>query len=57
MALLIGKICFDYSLRDIVGPPPSLLDEGLEDLLEGLDEVAIRVMVRVSAHDVVHGVY
>jgi hypothetical protein len=56
VALLMGEICSDCSLWDIVGPSSSLSDEGLEDLLEGFDRVVSRVVLRVSAHDVVHGV-
>lgn len=32
-----------------------LLDEGLEDLTEGFDEVVRHVVLRVSAHDVIRG--
>lgn len=57
VALLLVEICSDCSLWDIVGPPSSLSDEGLEDLLEDFDRLASRVILRVSAHDVVHGVH
>jgi hypothetical protein len=48
----MGELYFGCSLRDIFVPPSSLLDEWLEDMLEGFDEVAICVVLRVSAHDV-----
>lgn len=53
VALLMGDICSCFSLQDIIDPPLSLSDEGLEDQLEGYDEVASRVVLRVSAHDIV----
>jgi hypothetical protein len=53
MMLLMGEICSDHCLPDIISPPMSLSDEGLEDLLEGYDEVSSRVVLRVSAHDIV----
>lgn len=34
-----------------------LSDEGLEDQLEGFNEVGSHVVLKVSAHDVIHGVY
>lgn len=46
------EICTSHHLWDIIGPPSSLLDEGLEDLLEGYNEVASRVVLRVSAHEI-----
>lgn len=55
MALLMGEVCSGCSLRDIISPPSSLSDEGLEDLLEGFDEMASRVVLRVSAHVIVRG--
>jgi hypothetical protein len=54
---LWGEICFGCSVRDIVGPPSSLSNEGLEDMLEGFDEVASRVVLRVLSHDIVRGVH
>jgi hypothetical protein len=56
VALLVGEICTGRRLPDIVGPPSSLLDEGLEDMLEGYDDMASHVMLRVSAHDIIHDV-
>jgi hypothetical protein len=53
VALLMGEYCSGCCLRDIVSPPSSLLDEGFEDMLEGYDEVASRVMLRVLTHDIV----
>ena len=35
VALLMEEICTSHHLWDIIGPPSSLLDEGLEDMLEG----------------------
>jgi hypothetical protein len=49
VSLLMGEICSNYSLQDIVGPPSSLLDEGLEDMLEGFDKVASHVVLMVLA--------
>jgi hypothetical protein len=53
MTLLMGEICSDRRLSDIISLPLSLSDEGLEDLLEGYDEVSSHVVLRVSAHDIV----
>lgn len=57
MPLLMGEICFDCSVRDIVGPSSSLSNEGREDMLEGFDKVASRVVLRVLSHGFVHGVH
>lgn len=54
VALLVEEICTSRRLRDFVGPPSSLLDEGLEDMLEGYEDVTSHVMLRVSPHDIVH---
>jgi hypothetical protein len=54
VALMMGEICSGRHLQYIIDPPPSLSNEGQEDLLEGYDEVASHVFLRVSAHDVVH---
>lgn len=48
VAMLVGEICSSCSLRDIVGPPSSLLDGGLENMLAGFDEVASRIMHSVG---------
>lgn len=45
MVLLMAAICIGYRLQDIIGLPSSLSDEGLDDLLEGYDDVANRVML------------
>jgi hypothetical protein len=54
-ALLMGEVYSDCILRDIVGPPSPLLYKGMDDLLEGFDELASHVVLRVSAHDIVCG--
>jgi hypothetical protein len=53
VALPMGEICSSHHLQDIIGPPLSLSDEGLEGLLEGYDKVVGRVVLRVSTHDIV----
>lgn len=57
MPLLMGEICFNCSVRDIVGPSSSLSNEGREDMLEGFDKVASRFGLRVLSHGFVHGVH
>lgn len=51
MVLLMAAICIGYRLQDIIGLPSSLSDEGLDDLLEGYDDVASHIVLRVSAHE------
>lgn len=53
VALLMVEVCLGYNLQDLIGPPLSHSDEGLEDLLEDYDDVASHIIPRVSAHDVV----
>lgn len=53
MTLLMGEISSDRRLSYIISLPLSVSDEGLEDLLEGYDEMSSRVVLRVSAHDIV----
>jgi hypothetical protein len=50
----MGELQFSCSLWDVVGPPSSLSDEGLEDMLEGFDEATSRVVLRASSHDFMH---
>nr|ACG25917.1 hypothetical protein [Zea mays] len=49
----MAEVCLGYNLQDLIGPPSSFSDEGLEDLLEGYDDIASHVVLRVSVHDVV----
>jgi hypothetical protein len=49
----MGEISSDRRLSYIISLPLSVSDEGLEDLLEGYDEMSSRVVLRVSAHDIV----
>lgn len=53
MVLLMGEIYTGCHLQDIIGPPSSLSDEGLEDLLEAYDDVASHVVLMVSTHDII----
>lgn len=53
VVLLMKEDCSDCHLKDIIGPPSSLSDEGLEDILEGYDYVASHVVLRVSTHNIV----
>lgn len=53
MPLLMVEVYFGSHLQDLIDPPSSLSDERLEYLLEGYDDVASRVMLRVYAYDVV----
>jgi hypothetical protein len=53
MALLVGELRFGCVLQDVVGPPSSLSNEGLEDALEGYDEATICVVHRLYVDDVV----
>lgn len=38
VALLVGELWSGYGLRDVVSPPLSLSDEGVDNMLEGFDE-------------------
>lgn len=51
VVLLMAEVCSGRRLKDIIGPPSSLSDEGLEDLLEGYDDVASHVVLRLSTHN------
>lgn len=53
VALPIAEVYTGHRLQDLIGLPSSLSDEGLKDLLEGYDDVASRVVLRVSTHDIV----
>jgi hypothetical protein len=53
VALLMGEVYSDCRLRDIVNPPSSILGEGLEDMLEGYDEMVSRVVLKVLTHYIV----
>ncbi|NP_001145291.1 uncharacterized protein LOC100278590 [Zea mays] len=53
VALLVGELRFGRSLLDVIGPPSSLLDDRLEDILEGYDEAPSRVMDKLSIDNVV----
>jgi hypothetical protein len=53
VVLLMGEIYSGCHLRFIISPHLSLSNEGLEDMLEGYDEMSSRVMLRVSTHDIV----
>jgi hypothetical protein len=48
-----SEVCSSDHRHDLTGPPSSLSDEGLEDLLEGYDDIASHVVLRLSIHDVV----
>lgn len=54
VALFMGEICSDYSLQDIVDPLLSLLDEWLEDMLEGFDMVASLCHAMVTERPTLH---
>lgn len=45
VALLMGEIRSGCRLQDIIGPPSSLSDEGLEDLLEGYPKDILMYLV------------
>ncbi|AQK53576.1 hypothetical protein ZEAMMB73_Zm00001d051079 [Zea mays] len=45
VALLMGEICSVCHLQDIIGPPSSLSDEGLEDPLEGYPKDILMYLV------------
>jgi hypothetical protein len=49
----MAEVCNGRSLQDLISPLSSLSHEGLEDLLEGYDDVASRVVLRVCAHNIV----
>jgi hypothetical protein len=49
----MGEVYSDCRLRDIVNPPSSILGEGLEDMLEGYDEMVSRVVLKVLTHYIV----
>ena len=42
VTLLVGELLIDYSLREVVGPPSALLDEGLKEMLECYDKATSR---------------
>lgn len=54
VALLLTKVCTGCHIQVLIGSPSSLSDEGLEDLLEGYDDVTNHVVLRVSDHDIIH---
>lgn len=56
-ALLVGELRSDCSLREVIGPPSALSDEGLEEMLECYDEVTSRVVHSLSMDDIVHSVH
>lgn len=53
VALLMAEVCLGCNLQDLIGPPSSLSNEGLEDMLEGYDDLASHVVLRVFANDTV----
>lgn len=53
-AFLVRGSLVHCGLYDVVGPPLSLRDDGLEDILEGYDEVTSYVVDRLSTDDVIH---
>lgn len=57
VALLTVEVCSDHHLKDIISPPSSLSNEGLENLLEDFDDVSSRVVLRVSTHDIIRVVH
>jgi hypothetical protein len=53
MVLLIEDLRSSYGLWDIIDPPSSLCDDGMEDILEGHDEAASHVVDKLFIDDVV----
>lgn len=53
-AFLVRGSLVHCGLYDVVGPPLSLRDDRLEDILEGYDEVTSYVVDRLSTDDVIH---
>lgn len=53
MVLLVEDLRSGYGLRDIIDPPLSLCDDGMEDILEGHDEATNHVVDKLSIDDVV----
>lgn len=53
VTLLVGELLIDYSLREVVGPPSTLLDEGLKEMLECYDKATSRIIHRLSVDDIV----
>jgi hypothetical protein len=49
----MAEVCLGCNLQDLIGPPSSLSNEGLEDMLEGYDDLASHVVLRVFANDTV----
>jgi hypothetical protein len=54
VALLVGELRSRCGLQDIVSPHSSLSYEGIENVLEGFNEATIRVVLRLTADDVMH---
>lgn len=53
MVLLVEELRSGYDLRDIIDPPSSLCDDGMEDILEGHDETTSHVVDKLFIDDVV----
>jgi hypothetical protein len=53
MTLLFGELYSNCSLREVIGPPSALLDEGLGEMLEYYDEAVSHVVRRLSIDDIV----
>jgi hypothetical protein len=51
--MLVGELLTNYSLREVVGPPSALLDEGLKEMLECYDKATSRIIHRLSVDDIV----
>jgi hypothetical protein len=51
--LLVGELQTGYSLREVIGPPLALLDEGLKEMMKFYDEAASRVVHRLFVDDIV----
>jgi hypothetical protein len=53
-ALLVRGALVHCGLYYVVGPPLSLRDDGLEDILEGYDEATSYVVDKLSTDDVIY---
>ena len=53
-ALLVGELQTGCSLREVVGPPLALSDEGLKEMMKFYDEAASCVVHRLFVDDIVH---
>jgi hypothetical protein len=53
VALLVGELQSGCSLREVVDHPSTLLDQGLEEMLEIYDEASSHIVHRLSVDNII----